>query len=128
MIGVPLAVLALGALSAAAPTAPVPETDIPAIVTQPPRGTQTGAAPPLVNNATTGISTHGPYSGKPTTTGAEQGPTTLSNSVPSNPNPTATYYNPNGKLTQPQPIPYMPGGNSTHHCHSYPLSVVIRTD
>jgi hypothetical protein len=42
--------------------------------------------------------------------GAEQGPATLSATIPSNPNPTATYYNPNGKLTQPQPIPYMPAG------------------
>jgi hypothetical protein len=108
MSGFRLTLLALVALSGAAPLS---ETDIPAIATQPPRGTASGAAPPLVNSATTGITTHGPYSGTPTTTGPEQGPTTLSNTIPSNPNPTATYYNANGKLTQAQPMPYMPGGN-----------------
>jgi hypothetical protein len=30
--------------------------------------------------------------------------------IPIQPNPTATYYNPNGKLTEPMPMPYMPAG------------------
>ncbi|KAJ5476937.1 hypothetical protein N7475_002666 [Penicillium sp. IBT 31633x] len=68
------------------------------------------AAPNLVNSATTGITTHGPYSGTPTTTGAVQATTTLGATIPAQPNPTATYYNTNGKLTQPQPMPYMPAG------------------
>jgi hypothetical protein len=104
-----LVLLALSALSVAAP---VTETDIPAVPTQPPRGTELGAAPSLITNATTGVTYHGLYSGTPTTTGAEQGPTTIANTMPSNPNPTATYYNPNGKLNQAQPMPYMPGGKA----------------
>jgi hypothetical protein len=83
---------------------------IPAIETAAPTGTQPGAAPSLVSSATTGITTHGPYSGTPTTTGAEKGPATISATIPSEPNPWATYYNPNGKLTAPQPMPYMPAG------------------
>ncbi|KAH1402759.1 hypothetical protein KXX35_009447 [Aspergillus fumigatus] len=84
--------------------------NIPAIETQPPRGNEPGAAPPLVNSATTGVTTHGAYSGTPTTTGAEQYPSTLAATIPIQPNPTATYYNPNGKLTEPMPMPYMPAG------------------
>lgn len=84
--------------------------DIPAIETHPPRGTEPGAAPTLANSATTGITTHGPYSGTPTTIGAEQATATLGATIAAQPNPTATYYNTNGKLTQPQPMPYMPAG------------------
>ena len=106
--------LMLGALAAALP-APLPTSlrtasQIPAIETKPPRGTESGAAPTLVNSATTGVTTHVPYFGTPTTVGAEQGPATLGATIPSNPNPLATYYNRNGKLTQPQPTPYMPAG------------------
>lgn len=105
-------ILSFGTLAAAVPVISVfgPDSQIPAIETKPPRGTEPGAAPTLVTSATTGITTHGLYSGIPTTTGAEQGPTTISFTIPSNPNPTATYYNANGKLTEPQPMPYMPGG------------------
>jgi hypothetical protein len=92
-----------------------PASQIAAIQTKPPRGTEPGAAPTLVTSATTGTSTHGPYSGTPTTTGPEVGPSTISATIPSQPNPWATYYNPNGKLTQPQPIPYMPGGMIIFH-------------
>ncbi|GIJ86317.1 hypothetical protein Asppvi_005204 [Aspergillus pseudoviridinutans] len=84
--------------------------DIPAVKTQPPRSNQSGAVPPLVNGATTGVTTHGPYSGTPTTTGAEQYPSTVAATIPIQPNPTATYYNANGKLTEPMPMPYMPAG------------------
>lgn len=84
--------------------------DIPAIETHVPRGTEPGAAPTLANSATTGITTHGPYSGTPTTTGAVQATATLAATIAAQPNPTATYYNTNGKLTQPQPMPYMPAG------------------
>jgi hypothetical protein len=81
-----------------------------AIFTTFPSGTQVGAAPPLVTSATTDITTHGPWSGTPTTTGQEQAPTTLSATLPIKPNPTATYYNSNGKLTQPELIPFLPEG------------------
>lgn len=54
---------------------------------------------------------HGPYSGTPTTTGAVPGPTTLAASIPAlPPNPTATYYNANGKPANPFPAPYTPAG------------------
>lgn len=108
------AIFAICALVAAAPAPSSSHLDnqIPAIETRPPRGTAPGAAPTLVTSATTGITTHGPYTGEPTTTGAEQGSTTISATIPSKPNPTATYYNVDGKLTQPQPIPYMPGGRT----------------
>ncbi|PKX97681.1 putative stress response protein (Rds1) [Aspergillus novofumigatus IBT 16806] len=103
----------LAGSAVAVPLASDPGTkviSIPAIETQPPRGNEPGAAPPLVNSATTGVTTHGAYSGTPTTTGAEQYPSTLAATIPIQPNPTATYYNPNGKLTEPMPMPYMPAG------------------
>ncbi|KAH7042053.1 ferritin-like domain-containing protein [Macrophomina phaseolina] len=102
----PLVALAAGA--AAAPATPAPQ--IAAIYTTFPSGTEVGAAPPLVTSATTEITSHGPYEGTATTTGAEQGPATLAETVAPKPNPTATYYNPNGKLTAPEAIPYQPGG------------------
>lgn len=54
---------------------------------------------------------HGPYTGTPTTTGAEDGPTTIAASIPPMPlSPTATYYNTNGKPIHPFPAPYVPAG------------------
>lgn len=54
---------------------------------------------------------HGPYTGTPTTTGAENGPTTLAASIAPLPlNPTATYYNTGGKPINPLPAPYTPAG------------------
>lgn len=70
----------------------------------------TNAVPPRVSSEVTGITSHGPYTGTPTTTGA------LSNSPagtmipPLPPNPTALRYNPNGELNDQQPIPYTPAG------------------
>lgn len=59
----------------------------------------------------TGATSHGPYSGTPTTTGAAQAPTILGTAIePLPPNPTATYYNSNGKPQNPMPIPYTPAG------------------
>lgn len=53
----------------------------------------------------------GPYSGSPTTVGAVQAPTTLATAIePLPPNPTATYYNADGTLTDPAPAPYTPAG------------------
>ncbi|KAJ9301878.1 hypothetical protein DTO271G3_744 [Paecilomyces variotii] len=117
MVGYRYLFLAIASVAAGAPapdvagTLSLPSvTQIPAIETQAPNGTASGAGAPLVTSATTVITTHGPYSGTPTTTGALQGPATISATIPSEPNPWATYYNPNGKLTQPQPMPYMPAG------------------
>lgn len=59
----------------------------------------------------TGATSHGPYSGTPTTTGAAQAPSTLGTAIaPLPPNPTATYYNTNGSPQNPMPIPYAPAG------------------
>lgn len=67
-------------------------------------------APPLVTSATTDITSHGPYSGTPTTVGPEQASTTLSATISPLPNTVATYYNSNGKLTGPEVIPFQPSG------------------
>ena len=85
-------------------------SQINAIPTSPPNGTESGAAYPLRSSLVTGSTSHGPYSGTPTTTGAV---TTSASAmtVPTLPlNPTATYYNTNGKLQNEQPIPYAPAG------------------
>jgi hypothetical protein len=109
--------LALVGLAGLATAAPRPATEIPAIVTAPPRGTEPGAAPTRVSGGTplTNPTTHGPYSGTPTTTGAKKAPTTLALSFdgPPIPNPTATYYNPDGQLRAPAQLPYTPGGEIT---------------
>jgi hypothetical protein len=104
-----LAIFALSGLVAAAPR---PATDIPAIVTAPPRGSEPGAAPTRVTSNPTGPTTHGPYSGQPTTTGQKKAPTTLLEKFdgPATPNPTATYYNPDGELRAPAQLPFVPGG------------------
>lgn len=104
--------LRVGILAGAASAAALPTevVKIPSVETQPPRGSEPGAAPTLVNSATSGTTTHGPYTGTPTTTGALQAESTLAQSIAPQPNPTATYYNPDGRLTQPQPMPYMPAG------------------
>ena len=70
----------------------------------------TAAIPPIVSSQVTGPTSHGPYSGEATTTGALQsGP--AAQSIPAlAPNPTATYYNANGELTEVEPAPYTPAG------------------
>ena len=70
------------------------------------------AAYPIISSQVTGVTSHGPYSGEATTTGAVQsGP--AAKSVPAlGPNPTETYYNTNGQLTKEEPAPYMPAGNA----------------
>jgi hypothetical protein len=81
-----------------------------AIHTAAPTGNEPGAAYPLRSSLVTGSTTHGPYSGVPTTIGAVT-TATLGLTIPTLPlNPTATYYNTNGKLTQPEPAPYTPAG------------------
>ena len=59
----------------------------------------------------TGFTSHGPYSGTPTTIGAVMANTTLATAIaPLPPNPTATYYNAQGVLLNPAPAPYTPNG------------------
>jgi len=71
----------------------------------------TKVAPPRISSNPTGVTSHGPFSGIPTTTGAVKALTTLAMSIdPLPPNPTATYYNTNGKLLNPAPAPYTPNG------------------
>jgi hypothetical protein len=112
-----LAILALGGLATALPQ---PATDIPAVVTTPPRGSEPGAAPTRVSPDPTGPTTHGPYSGSATTTGAKKAPTTLALKFdgPAIPNPTATYYNPDGELRAPAQLPFLPGGKLTVKTYS----------
>jgi hypothetical protein len=91
----------LSAASAAASYAGIPVSEIPGA---------TNAIPPIVSSQVTGVTSHGPFSGTPTTTGA------ISNSPAGTvipmlpPNPTALVYNPNGELNNQQPIPYQPAG------------------
>ncbi|KAE9371845.1 hypothetical protein N431DRAFT_410891 [Stipitochalara longipes BDJ] len=89
------------AVSSVASYAGIPASEIPGA---------TNAVPPVVSSQVTGVTSHGPFSGTPTTTGA------LSNSPAGTaipvlpPNPTALVYNPNGTLNNQQPIPYQPAG------------------
>ncbi|PBP15662.1 rds1 [Diplocarpon rosae] len=89
------------AVAAVASYAGIPAAEIPGA---------SNAVPPIVSSQVTGVTSHGPYSGTPTTTGA------LSNSPAGTaipvlpPNPTATTYSPDGTLHDQQPIPYTPAG------------------
>lgn len=91
----------------AAPTVFGPDSQVEASAQTPSQ-----AAPPVRSSQVSGITSHGPYAGSATTTGAPQsGPAALS--IPAlPPNPTATYYNANGDLTQEEPAPYVPAGMS----------------
>ena len=112
------AILALPPAILAAP-APAPQVTEPASFgpdTQVSYQAQSTAGPdyPLAEELGGGYTSatyHGPYTGTPTTTGAENGPTTLAASIPAlPPNPTATYYNTGGKPINPMPAPYTPAG------------------
>ena len=69
-----------------------------------------GPPPPVVSPDVNRPTSHGPFSGVPTTTGA----LSLSVQAPSipalPPNPTATTYISDGQLHDPQPAPYVPAG------------------
>ncbi|KAL9049513.1 MAG: hypothetical protein Q9162_007184 [Coniocarpon cinnabarinum] len=65
---------------------------------------------PIRSSQVTGATSHGPYSGTPTTTGAPQSGPAASSVAAMPPNPTATYYNANGELTEEEPAPYTPAG------------------
>jgi hypothetical protein len=97
-----------------------PDSQVPYTPTTPPSGTQPGAAPTRISSNPTGPTSHGPYSGTATTTGAVMNPSILGPSIPMlPPNPTATYYNADGTLKNPQPAPYTPAGklNSVDYKH-----------
>ena len=82
-----------------------PDSQVAAIPTAP------GSAPPRRSSDVTGATSHGPYDGTPTTTGAAKAPTTIGTVIPPlGPAPTATYYNTDGKPQNPMPIPYQPAG------------------
>jgi hypothetical protein len=84
-------------------------SDVSAIFTTPVT-TGTAAAAPQRSSIVTGATTHGPYEGVATTTGAVYASIVGSTIPMLPPNPTATYYNTNGKLTEPEPIDYTPAG------------------
>lgn len=66
--------------------------------------------PPVVSSQLTGHTSHGPYSGTPTTTGALS-LSVLAPSIPAlPPNPSATTYPSDGQLHDPEPAPYTPAG------------------
>ncbi|EPE34877.1 hypothetical protein GLAREA_10572 [Glarea lozoyensis ATCC 20868] len=89
------------AVSSAASVAGLPVSAIPGA---------TNAVPPRVSSVVTGVTSHGPYSGTPTTTGAVSN-SPAGTAIPAlPPNPTALTYNPNGTLNDQQPIPYQPAG------------------
>lgn len=91
------------------PTSFGPDSQIPAVETAVPTdGPLAGGA--QRSRWVTGTTTHGPYEGEATTTGAVSN-TVLSPSIGTlPPNPTATYYNTNGQLQEAQPAPYVPAG------------------
>ncbi|KAK3641436.1 hypothetical protein LTR56_011249 [Elasticomyces elasticus] len=65
---------------------------------------------PQRSSLPTGPTSHGPYSGEATTIGAVSTDAASATIPTLPPNPTATYYNTNGKLQNEQPIPYTPAG------------------
>ena len=86
------------------------DSQISAVETSAPSFGQPGAADTQRSPIVTGTTSHGPYSGTPTTTGAVSNSPT-GTAIPALPrNPTATYYNTDGQLQHQQPIPYAPYG------------------
>lgn len=89
------------AVSSAASYAGIPVTELPGAAV---------AIAPVISSEVTGLTSHGPYTGTPTTTGAVSN-SPLATAIPMlPPNPTALVYNPNGTLNNPEPIPYQPAG------------------
>ena len=66
--------------------------------------------PPVVSSQVTGVTTHGPYTGVPTTTGALTTVVLAASIAPLPPNPSATVYPNDGQLHSPEPAPYTPAG------------------
>ena len=86
------------------------DSQISAVATTAPAPGQPGAADTLRSDTMTGPTSHGPYSGTPTTTGAVSNSPTGATIPVLPPNPTATYYNSDGELQHVQPAPYVPYG------------------
>ena len=89
------------AASSAASYAGIPVSDIPGA---------TNPIAPIISSQVTGATSHGPYSGTPTTTGAVSNVPAGTTIPMLPPNPTALLYNPNGTLNNQEPIPYQPDG------------------
>ncbi|TGO11654.1 hypothetical protein BPAE_0910g00010 [Botrytis paeoniae] len=89
------------AVSSVASVAGIPASEIPGA---------TVPVAPVISPEVTGVTSHGPYSGTPTTTGALS-TIALASEVPILPARKAeTTYVPDGTLHEPQPIPYQPAG------------------
>jgi hypothetical protein len=88
-------------VSSVASYAGLPATEIPGL---------TDAVPPIVSSQVTGVTSHGPYSGTPTTTGAVTTTALISEIPLLPPLATATTYIANGELHAPEPVPYQPAG------------------
>ena len=92
------------------PTSFGPDSQISAIQTTGIPAGSPGGADTLRKANPTGPTSHGPYSGTPTTTGAVSNSPTAATVPALPPNPTATYYNTDGALQNKQPAPYVPYG------------------
>jgi hypothetical protein len=89
------------AVESAASYAGIPVSELPGA---------TDEVAPIISSQVTGVTSHGPFTGTPTTTGAAS-KSPLGTAIPIlPPNPTALVYNPNGTLNNPEPIPYQPAG------------------
>ncbi|QSZ34574.1 hypothetical protein DSL72_006168 [Monilinia vaccinii-corymbosi] len=89
------------AVSSVTSVAGIPASDIPGAA---------DAVLPVISPQVTGATSHGPYSGTPTTTGALS-TTALASEIPILPAREAeTTYIPDGTLHEPQPVPYQPAG------------------
>ncbi|KAI9742684.1 MAG: hypothetical protein M1818_003825 [Claussenomyces sp. TS43310] len=67
-------------------------------------------AAPVISSQVTGITSHGPFNGTATVTGAVSNSPNGTNIPSLPPNPTAMLYDPNGELNEQEPIPYQPAG------------------
>ena len=94
----------------ATPTSFGPDSQISAVETSAPPPGAPGAADTQRSSVVTGATSHGPYSGTPTTIGAVSNSPTAASVAALPPNPTETYYNTNGALQNKQPAPYTPYG------------------
>jgi Ferritin-like domain len=96
------------ALAAAVVAAPAPQvtTDAAPTTTAAPSAT----VPPVVSSQVTGPTSHGPFSGTPTTTGALSLDVQAASIPALPPAPGATTYPSDGELHDPEPAPYTPHG------------------
>lgn len=97
----PSAVLFLGALVAAAPAPQLPTLSA-----------ATAPIAPVRSSQVTGPTSHGPFSGTPTVTGALMNGVPTAQTIAPVPAPSPSYINNNGLLQRPEPIPYQPNGGA----------------